>query len=136
MPSVDLALLCHSATISNGLISILDGGLDLVETSVLPFRWMSTFLFRISWDDNELGEAHVIRVVFEHTDGEQLANLDAGAIPERTSSNAPDLLVTTPAILPLPLEFRRAGRYWIRVLVDGDELKRLPFTVALTHPQL
>ena len=100
-------------------------------------RLVTHLVARIEWAEHELDQIHVVRVqVVFHEDEEQLASLEAPAQVARTADMVPDLPVKAVMVVPLPLDIRRSGRYWVRLSVDGEELKALPLSVEITLPQL
>jgi len=137
MASVEFSILCSSALEHGGLVSILGGGLDRVSGPQLPMQLVVTLVTRIIWDERELGHPQILRLLVEHAeDGEQLARIDASAVPGRAVDAPTDLPVGNVLIQPLPLDIRRAGRYRVVVAINGEPLAVLPLIAETTLPQL
>ena len=133
MPFVDYALLCNAAQVdvATGLVSILGGGLDRVGAPQLPVNILVTVVARIVWSEQDLGSEYPFRVRVHHEDDEELARVDGTQTPTRTDGMDQDFPVASLIVLTLPLQFRRAGRYYVEIRVNDELLKESPLVVLV-----
>ncbi len=132
---VQNALLCNAAEVDpRGLVSMLGAFVDQISGAELPVRgqlWLVARLVLGAADDG--GHAFVVEVVGEG--GEPVTRLDGSFQGPPPSGNSdPDLPQGGNLVMPLTLEFRRAGLYEVRLLLDGEPRAELPLRVRLTTP--
>ena len=131
-PQLSFAMFCHSAVAhQNGLISILDGGVDRISATALPTRVPLWFAARISWDIDEAMKTHRFEISTASESGdERVANVE-GTLPPNPAAES----ISAPAraatfiVVPYPLEFRRSGLYVCTLRVDGNPLALLQLAV-------
>ncbi len=135
MAKLDYALLCDAAlTHPDGKVSMLGAGIDHLWGEELPIRTLLTLVFRIVWDDSELGEPSVISIRVERDGGQELAVMHGPVFPQRGPGAIHLLPVATIGHLPLPLELAEEGRYFVRFELGTHELGRLPFVAVVKTP--
>jgi hypothetical protein len=64
----------------------------------------------------------------------RLAEVSGGLQLLKPPDFDPDLPGRTTMAIPLVLDLRRAGIYYVTLNIDGEELARLPFKVTPTLP--
>jgi hypothetical protein len=137
------ALLCDAATIREGLIHILGGGVTRVWRGPFPARLGIDLAMVFTLHPTELGEKHRLKVVVQSTDGAQVANLDAEfevgpahpvievEPPEKPEARVPGESSVVPVVVPLrEVPLPGPGSYSIEVLVDGQHIQSLFFLAA------
>jgi hypothetical protein len=137
MPRLDYAFVCHSAIERDGLLSVLDAGIDILNVGSVPARVSFTLVARFTFQDSELGQPHVVSVVVSAADNDEvIARFDVHGVPARLPQNEPDFLINTRLIQGLPLELRRSGDYQIAIRSNGDEVALLGLRVKQALPSL
>jgi hypothetical protein len=129
MAYVAFAHLCTAASFRDGLLSILEAGLQQFEPDELPYRMQPTLAFQLVLEEADLGRAHPMSVDVTHEDGERLAGLTFDFSMNRPAGADPDLPIAFTAIQLLPMELRRDGLYNVRVAIDSQQPTQLPFRV-------
>jgi len=132
---VQNALLCNAAEVDpRGLVSMLGAFVDQIGGTDLPVRgqlWLVARVVLGPADDG--GHAFVVEVVGE--DGEQVTRIDGSFQgPAPGSSTDRDLPEGGNLVVPLALEFRRAGLYEVRLLLDGEPRAEVPLAVRIIRP--
>lgn len=133
---IDTCLLCDAATVREGLLHILGGGITEVTRPSYPASLSMSMAFRIFVHPTELGAPHRIDVLLNDEDGGRVTNfnVDVG-VPD----NAQDVPTgVEPEILfawdfPGRPQLPRAGKYSFEVLIDNTHHLSVPFT-AVTPP--
>jgi hypothetical protein len=137
MPRLAAAFLCTFAEERGGVVSVLSAFVNQLTTPALPTRGQVTLVADVEIEDADFGQAHIFVVTVNYEDGESLARVEIPTPPwERPPDADLDLPLHTPLIIPLVLEFRRAGRYWVALTADGEELVRRPYKVSTVMPQI
>jgi hypothetical protein len=129
MAYVAFAHLCTAASFRDGLLSVLEAGLQQFEPDELPYRMQPTLAFQLILDESDLGRAHPMSVDVTHQDGERIAGLTFDFSMNRPPGTDPELPIAFTAIQLLPMDLRRDGLYSVRVAIDGLEPTQLPFRV-------
>jgi len=134
-------MLCNAAHLdTTGLVSVLGGWVDSVAGPQLPVRSQLWIAARLTIEPSDVTTPHTLQIVVEHASGdEQVARVDAGlppGTPESIEGIDPEMPIGIPVVVPLPLEFRRTGRYLVRLIVDGERLWESPIKVLTTFPQV
>lgn len=127
MARLDFALLCNSAYVHEGLVSLLAGGLDGITAERMPVQVPVTVVSRVVWEEEDVGQPQLIRIAVHHEDGEPMGEATLQAVP------GPGPAVTVVA-LPVPLLLRRPGRYFYEVHVNGDVMKTMELNVRSVLP--
>ena len=124
MPRVDAAYLANAAYVDpSGLLSVLGAHIEIVNAPQFPWRSQLWIVARLRVEEEDAGDAVPIAVIVEHDDTERLARVDGTAtVLAHPASADPDLPVSFQIVMPLQLEFRRAGLYHVKILYNGDEV--------------
>ena len=135
MAYADYALICNAARVdSDGLVSILGAGIDRLAGPGLPLNVVLTFVARIVWGEEELGSRHEVQIRVRYEDDEELARFDAFAEPQRDPQMVEGLPVATVLALPVPLQFRRFGKYYFQLRVNDEVKTEPPLVVVASGP--
>lgn len=126
---VECALLCDAASVREGLLHVLGGGISRISVDEFPVRLPLTFALRAVLEPRELQRHHKLHLeLVDHA-----ANLQ-GALdltfevedPDRPTEEA--ALVVPVSLEPLPL--RGPGTYLINATLDSRALGTFPLRVA------
>lgn len=135
MASLTLAALCSAATYRDGLLSVLEAGLERFSPDGYPAVVTPQLVVRIDWDPSDFGSAHTLRVVVEHDDSERLADVGWGVTYEPPPDADPDLAFFTVVSHPLTMQVRRDGLYTVEISLDGESARTLRLRVLARLPQ-
>ena len=134
------ALLANAAQLEpSGLVSLLGGWIDSVAGPEMPVRQQLWVVARLTLEPDDVKVAHTFRLVIEHSDAtERVATFDTSIPPNAGPVDQidPDLPLAIPLVLPMAAEFRRPGLYYVRLIVDGDELWSNTLKVRTVLPQV
>lgn len=132
---VDCALLCDAATVREGLLHVLGGGITRVNRPAYPAPLDTMLAVRVMARPTELGKPHTLELLLNDDDGKMLAKVDL-----RFGVMDPSLIPPgEEASIPMPLRFPgvmlpKAGTYVYELRIDGNHQVSVPFqavTVAL-----
>ncbi len=129
------AMLCNAAEVDpRGLVSMLGAFVDQISGGSLPIRGQLWLVARVVLSAADDGE-HGFQVEVVGRDGEQVTRVDGTfAGPPPGPGTDPELPTGGNLVVPLALEFRRAGIYDVRLGLDGETRAELPVRVRLIHP--
>jgi len=134
MPDIEYAFLADAAEAQPGRkFAVLGGGVSRVGGSVFPLRHPHLALvvgLRVA--ATELDADHEVRFVLMRPDGQELTSGTAG-IRASGPGDGRDSVLTFSVDL-WNLVFDDAGDHSIRLLVDGQERKRLDLVVERREP--
>lgn len=121
------AILCDSATVREGLLHILGGGLTRLWRSSYPAQLPAALAMVISPETSELNEDHQLVVKVMDEDGKELARFDQNF---KVGGGTPGEVPAIPVVLSFapPLPIPHAGNYAIVVLVNSTQEDYLGFT--------
>jgi len=122
-------MLCDSASVREGLLHVLGGGITDVSLSMLPAPLQVTFAFRAVLDTRELREQHRLGIhLLDSTEEHTHARLEVAFQTDGDPTGAEVALS-----LPVPLSgfiAPRPGQYLIRGWLDQQALPTLPLRVT------
>lgn len=125
------AFLCDAATVREGLLHILGGGITRLWREQFPAQIAATLAVMIVLHPTEAESEHkmVIRVASE--DGQDIATMEGSFRAQRGDLSKPGELIASPLVLnlhsvPLP----RAGSYSVDILIDNQHQRSLQFVAA------
>jgi hypothetical protein len=137
MPRVASAFLCNLAEIRGGTVSVLSAFVNQMSVASLPARGQLTLVVNLEIEDDDYDQAHILVVKVSFGEEEVLARVEMPTPGwTRFPGMDPDLPVSSPLVIPLVLEFRRPGLYWVTLTADGDQLVHLPYKVSVEMPQI
>ncbi|MAT06209.1 MAG: hypothetical protein CL424_14310 [Acidimicrobiaceae bacterium] len=132
MPTLTMATLCGAASFRNGLLSVLDSGLERLDPASYPALFVPTLAVRIDFDEADFDTRHEVRIDVTHQDGEKLSSLDLSTTYEPPTEESVLALTNYWMILqPLPLQIRRDGIYHVSIHLGAKNVRTLRFRSAL-----
>lgn len=122
-------MLCDAATVREGLLHVLGGGVDRLGRASFPAPMDLVLAVVIQQHPTELDREHNMRVLIQHADGKRLAEAE---ITWQATSERPRLHeMPFPVVLPLRhVNIPAPSEYSIELLIDGVHQTSIPFTVA------
>lgn len=133
---VDCALLCDAATVREGLLHVLGGGVTRLARPGFPARVAPLALaVRILVHPTEADRQHHLEVRLQGADGEEVAkvNVDFGVSDPGDLEPGEEVPVPLPLNLPPELTLAGAGRYSFELLIDGVHRGSVPFAARLAQ---
>jgi hypothetical protein len=128
---LDWAILANHAEVQNGLVYLLGGGVDAVNSPTAPASFIGALVIRFDLHQTEVGGSHNVDIRVANEDGKSIAQirgvLQIGPATTIIPVGWPyhPLMVFNFQGLLLPT----FGQYSIEILADGTHLKSLPFMV-------
>jgi hypothetical protein len=125
---VNAAILCDFASVREGLLNVVGGGITRLWRPQLPAPMNLSVALMLELHYLELGKDHELAVVVVSEDGEQVIEVKGAFNPNG------DLDVGENLLVPMALDLRAAnlatyGSYNVEVSVDGTHHRTLPFQV-------
>lgn len=130
---VAFATFADAATVREGLLHLLGGGVNIVGRSDFPAPAGVTLPLLLEASPDDLGEEHELTVDVRQPDGtlERFGRVRMGALTE-VDVEHPDLPSQAIHIIPFEIyAIREPGVYEVAVLLDGVEQVKLPLKVRL-----
>jgi hypothetical protein len=127
---IDCALLCDAATVREGLLHILGGGVTRVNRPGYPARIAPlTLALRILVHPTETDRGHRLDVRLQDADGKELAKFDVqfGVSDPGNIEPGEEVSLPLPLIMPAEIVLPQAGRYGFELLIDGSHQQTVPF---------
>lgn len=127
---ISTALLCDAATVREGLLHILGGGVSVMGRAEFPAPMLVQLAILIHQHPTELGQDHVLDVVVQNVDGARVAEASvqwstpAAAIPGFRELAQPVVLPLQDIGLPQP------GAYSVELLINGHHEASVGFEVV------
>lgn len=134
---VDSALLCDAATVREGLLHILGGGITRAGRSQFPAPIGLTLALRVLIHPTEADRAHTLEARLQDEDGEVIGGFEVEFTPDPESVK--NLVAGELLSLPMPLEpppdaaLPGPGVYSFEVLIDGIHQTSVPFRAELAE---
>lgn len=127
-------MLCDAATVREGLLHILGGGIMRLNRSSFPAHLAAALALQISLHPTEAGVAHRAEAIIQGEDGSQIAKATA-QFQVGGGDLAPGEEYTAPIVIPMMLvEIPAVGGYSMEILIDGEHRTSLPFRAILMPP--
>jgi len=135
---VDFAMLCDAATVREGLLHMLGGGINRVVRPTYPAPLGVVLAMRIMVHPTEIDRSHHLTVVLQDADGGRNATLeiDFNVPPEAASTLEPgeEAPVVLPIGFPPHIGLPAPGRHSFEILIDGIHQKSVPFSASQGGP--
>jgi hypothetical protein len=124
---VSTALLCDAATVREGLLHILGGGISTMSRPTFPAALGAQLAIMIHQHPTELARGHTLDVIVQTEDGERVANASVSwQTPPELQRQLRE--VAQPVVLPLAMVgVPRVGAYSVEILIDGIHQTSVPF---------
>jgi hypothetical protein len=124
---VDTALLCDWATVREGLLHILGGGITRIWRSEFPAPLGACLAVRVALHPTEATGQHEIQVLLLGEDGSEVARID-GQFSVSEGDTAPGEEVAMAIPMPMPaVGIEKPGAYSFEILIDGIHHASVPF---------
>ena len=132
---IDCALLCDAATVREGLLHVLGGGITRAGRSVFPGPLGLTLALRILVHPTEAGHMHKLVVLLQGEDGQEAARVDIEFGVADPGTLEPGEQASLPLSLPMPpqVALPAPGRYSFELLIDGIHQGSVPFMAHLVE---
>lgn len=125
------ALLCDAATVREGLLHVLGGGVTRTWHDGFPAPLIVALAMMMTMPANEAGE-HRVRIVLQDQDGKTLVTVDGGFEVAKGAVSKMGEHLAVPLAIPLHgVVIPKAGTYSLEVLVDGHHIRSLSFASVL-----
>jgi hypothetical protein len=126
---IDCALLCDAATVREGLLHVLGGGVTRVTRQGYPAPLGLTVALRILVHPTEAGRQHKLDVRLQGADGQQIMEVNVEFGMNEPGDLQPGEEASLPIPLNLPPELRlpSPGTYSFELLIDGIHQQSVPF---------
>jgi len=135
MPDVEFALLANAAQVtSDRLISMLGGGWDTaaVPEEAYPAGIALTVVFRLLFEDEEVGHTHDGEITVASDSGERLTTVTFTVTPQTSEEELPPgWKHSVPLVAPVPVQFPNPGLYAVSIAVGGTPLKTIPLRMKV-----
>ena len=125
------ALLCDHATVRDGLLHLLGGGITRVTKTRYPTELGIFLAMILTLTPSEGEEKHRVRVNIVGMDGQQIAEVNG----ELGVKDHPNREPGEGYVVPLPLSLASIpipapGTYAVNILIDGRQLRSLDFVAS------
>ncbi len=130
---VDCALLCDAATVREGLLHILGGGVTRAPRPAFPAPMGVALALRIVVHPTETDSPHQGRILVQAEDGATLAQIEFmfTTDPSHLSVLEPGEEISLPVVVPLHMVgIPKPGGYGVEVLIDKIHQSSIPFRVT------
>jgi hypothetical protein len=126
---IDTAFLCDAATVREGLLNVLSGGITRVGRPDFPEALGLTLALRILVHPTEADSPHKLVVLLQGEDGEEAARVDIEFGVNDPGTLEPGELFSLPLPIPMPpqVQLPALGRYSFELLIDGIHQGSVPF---------
>ena len=128
MATLDYLLLCNAATWRDGLLSVLEAGVERFSADEFPFTVTPTAVFRVTFDDGASEPVTAELLVQRDEDRETLAKQTFTIQPQ--PSWYPGLPFHFTVLQTVPLDLRRPGTHTFSVAL-GAQRRQTQFSVVL-----
>lgn len=124
------AILCDSATVRDGLLHLLGGGITRLWRPTFPAQFSGALALIIHAHPTEVGMEHKLQILIRAADGETVLEAGGGFTVNRGDDSEPGEITALPLVVGFnapPLTIPREGSYSIDVLVDQQHQDSLSF---------
>jgi hypothetical protein len=129
---VTCALLCDAATVREGLLHVLGGGITRVNRVEYPAALGLTLALEFDFFPAEVDQQFELTIAVDTNGGDRLAEASfTFAVPTGDNMFAGEHY-HVPLSVPLAqVVLPTVGAYWVEVFVDGTHRKRIEFWATL-----
>lgn len=134
MPNLDYAFLCDHARVDGGLAHAIGISMDTTYVPQVPIGYNLGLLARLEFTNGECGRPHRIEVLFQDTDGQTLADIQAVVTPEARPDLPTGWKVGQFLCLNFGVVLPAHGVYTFEVMINDSSAKSLPLRVIPLIP--
>lgn len=129
---IDCALLCDAATVREGLLHVLGGGITRANRPGYPAPLGLTLALRILVHPTEADREHKLLVRLQGADGERIADFEVEFGVQDPAKVDPKEQVSVPLPLGIPpaVQLPKPGQYSFELLIDGIHQQSVPFVAT------
>lgn len=134
---IDCALLCDAATVREGLLHVLGGGVTRINRPGFPTPLSPLSLaMRVLVHPTEADRMHKMQVRLLDEDGAEIARFDLefGVGDTGQLEAGEEVSLPLPLTIPPNVGLEKAGRYSFEILIDGNHQASIPFIAKHTPP--
>lgn len=125
---LDLALLCDFASVREGLLHILGGGITRIGRAAFPTPLEVHLAVRFVAEGSDGGAQHTLEVVLASEDGGQHGKLALSFVLNRSPDARPGEPLSASVVLPVNLMvLPKPDVYRLEVALDGAEVAVVSF---------
>lgn len=133
MPEVSAAFLCDYASVREGLLHILGGGITRIWRDEFPSPLGVGLAVMFELHRMELGRPHEVAIEIRDEDGASLAEIRGGFGADSIPAIGPHEKILVPLAIGLHgLQVQKHGDYEATIAVDGQYKRTLQFAVRPT----
>ena len=128
------AILCDFATVREGLLHLLGGGINRLWREQFPAQMGSTLALLLEIHPTETERQHTISIFLIDEDGRRLAEVSADfQVGRNAAQSRPGENILMPLIVSLQqMEIPAPGAYSVEIMMDGQHKRSL--TVYASSP--
>lgn len=132
---ISTAMLCDAATVREGLLHVLGGGVTRLGRGEFPARMDVELALMVRQHPTEFDGRHMMRVVVQSADGDEVAGAELTWGPVQVLDGEVHGEAWQPVVVPLRLvQLPGPGDYSVEVLIDGIHQVSLPFVAVQQQP--
>lgn len=129
---VTAAFLCDAASVREGLLHVLGGGITRLWRQEFPGPLGVSVALLLELHRQELDRPHELNIIVMGEDGQQVAEVKGGF----QAPASPNLEVHERQLIPMTLDLRAAevpaaGAYTVDISIDGEHRRSLRFSARL-----
>lgn len=128
------SILCDAATVREGLLHILGGGITRIWRPEYPAPFTGALAIVIQPHATEVGIEHSLVVKIASQDGRELGKLEAQFTVRKGDDSEPGEIAVIPMVIDFsspPLVIPEVGGYSIDVLIDQQHKDSLSFLARI-----
>jgi hypothetical protein len=132
---IDCALLCDAASVREGLLHVLGGGVTRANRAEFPGPLGMALAVRVMVHPTEMDRPHALEIRLQGEDGQLIAEVDVQFESVDPGDLAPGEESSLPLALALPQQVAlpQEGRYSFEMLIDGIHQATVPFMAVLVQ---
>ena len=124
-------LLCDAATVREGLLHVLGGGISAMGRTEYPSTMQASLAVIVHLHPTEITTPHVLRVLVQNADGGDVAHIDVTIDATQLQADFPTRDIVQPIVIPLQnVTLPAPGDYSVEVLIDGMHQDSVPFAAS------
>jgi hypothetical protein len=126
------ALLCDAATVREGMLHVLGGGVTRIWRPAFPAPLGLSLALLVTLEPAEARQPHKLTVILQDQDGQVGAQLDGQfGVASPTGAKPGERLLVPVVLNLLPVAIPKAGTYSLELLIDGHLERSLAFVAGL-----